>query len=140
MLDALERYYDTAPRAGASTVEVGPFTLFLRTDPALWHYYARPRLGLSATAVITADDVTAVLDRQRELGVPQALEWVHESTPSLLGPAREAGMVVEECPLMVLARPPGGEPRGEPAGASRSRPGRVSRSASSTRTLPGCPR
>ena len=46
MLTELESYYDTAPRAGATTVDVGPFTLFLKTDPDGWEYYGRPRLGL----------------------------------------------------------------------------------------------
>ena len=63
-------------------------------------YYARPRLGL--TDEVTTPDVTAVLERQRELDVPQAVERVHDTTPSLLPAAREAGMTVEECPLLVL--------------------------------------
>jgi N-acetylglutamate synthase-like GNAT family acetyltransferase len=51
---------------------------------------------------VTADDVHAVRARQRELGVPEALEWVAETTPSLLGAARAAGLQVLEAPLMVL--------------------------------------
>ncbi len=31
--EALEPYLDTAPRAGATAHEVGPFTLFVREDP-----------------------------------------------------------------------------------------------------------
>jgi hypothetical protein len=37
-------------------------------------------------------DVEAVRARQRELGVPEAFEWVHETTPALLALMREAGM------------------------------------------------
>ena len=40
--------------------------------------------------------------RQRELGVPEAFEWVDEATPGLLTVARGAGLIVLEAPLMVL--------------------------------------
>ena len=46
LLQRLETYYDTAPRALATTEDLGPFTLFVRTDPTGWDFYARPRLGL----------------------------------------------------------------------------------------------
>lgn len=100
LLAALETYYDAAPRPLATTEEIGPFTLFVKTDPTGWPYYARPRLGLDVP--ITTADVEAVRDRQRELEVPQAIEWVHETTPSLLAAARADGMTVQECPLLVL--------------------------------------
>jgi GNAT superfamily N-acetyltransferase len=102
LLADLERYYDTAPRARCDTEEHGPLTLFVARSG--FPYYARPRLGLSDE--VTAADVTAVLERQRELDVPQAVEWVHDTTPSLLPAAREAGMTVEECPLLVLEQDP----------------------------------
>lgn len=105
-LARLERYYDLAPRGNADTEEHGPLTLFVSRGG--WPYYARPRLGLAGD--VTAADVEAVLVRQRELGVPRALEWVDEVTPSLLGAARAAGMRVEECPLLALE----GEPVGRP--------------------------
>ncbi len=100
LLKTLETYYDAAPRPSADTEEVGPFTLFVRTDPEGWPYYARPRLGLSVD--ITVDDVAAVLARQEELGQPKSLEWVHETTPSLRDAARAAGLSVHECVLMHL--------------------------------------
>lgn len=101
-LAAIENYYDTVPRVSASTEEVGPFTLFLADDDTGWQFYARPRLGL--TSEITADDVRRVRARQRELGKPEALEWVHEVTPSLLPAVRSAipDPTVEECPLLAL--------------------------------------
>ncbi|MEP6650769.1 MAG: GNAT family N-acetyltransferase [Lapillicoccus sp.] len=102
ILADLERYYDTAPRATCDTEELGSLTLFVARSG--FPYYARPRLGVANE--ITADDVTAVLERQRELDVPQAVEWVHDTTPSLLPAARSAGMTVEECPLLVLAQDP----------------------------------
>jgi ribosomal protein S18 acetylase RimI-like enzyme len=104
-LGVLETYYDAAPRPAATTEEIGPFTLFVRTDPGGWPFYARPRLGLDAE--ITADDVRRTRQRQRELGVPEAIEWVDQTTPSLLGAARAAGLDVAENPLLVLDEPGG---------------------------------
>ena len=103
-LTRIEHYYDTVPRVAAETEEIGPFTLFVAGEGTSWQFYARPRLGL--TADITADDVRRVVARQDELGVPRAIEWVHETTPSLLGAVREAlpGAAVEEVPLMVSRR------------------------------------
>ena len=103
LLALIERYYDAAPRASATTQEVGPFTLFLRSDPRGWPFYARPRSGEDVAP--TADDVRTVLERQRELAIPQQLEWVGEVVPGLVAAARDAGMVVHEHPLMVLAQP-----------------------------------
>jgi ribosomal protein S18 acetylase RimI-like enzyme len=74
--------------------------VFVGTGP--WKYYARPRLGLEHT--YTVADVEAALARKRELGQPESIEWVHETTPSLLGAARAAGLEVLEAPLMVLDR------------------------------------
>ena len=109
VLATLETYYDAAPRPVATTEEVGPFTLFLRAEAAGWPYYARPRLGLGTE--ITSDDVRRARELQRQRGVPETFEWVHETTPSLLQAARDTGLTVEECPLLVLrdvsARAPG---------------------------------
>lgn len=107
-LQRLETYYDAVPRGRAETEEIGPFTLFVARSG--WPYYARPQLG--ATWGSTAE-VRRVLDRQRELGVPLALEWVAEVSPDLATAASGAGMQVERCPLLVLA----GDPQGEPGTA-----------------------
>jgi GNAT superfamily N-acetyltransferase len=112
LLAQLERYYDTAPRASCDVEEHGPLTVFVARSG--FPYYARPQLGLSD--VVTADDVMAVLARQRELDVPQSLEWVHETTPSLLAAARAAGLTVAECPLLVLSSAP---PEPDPAAGVR---------------------
>jgi ribosomal protein S18 acetylase RimI-like enzyme len=114
VLDVLETYYDTAPRASATTEEVGPFTLFLRADEDGYPYYARPRLGLADD--VTADDVRRTRERQRALEAPETFEWVHQTTPSLLPAAREAGLEVAECPLLVLG--PAGASAAEPADGS----------------------
>lgn len=102
LLAAIEACYDAIPRVAGTVEEVGPFSLF-RADPATgWQFYARPRLGL--TDPVTVDDVRRVLDRQTALGVPRALEWVHEVTPSLLDAVGAAGVArgLERCPLLAL--------------------------------------
>ena len=95
----LERFYDAVPRDAAVAEEIGGFVLFVN-DGAGWPYYARPRLG--GAGAPSAADVTAVRKRQRELGVPEAFEWVHDTTPDLLAVARSAGLEVLLAPLMVL--------------------------------------
>jgi predicted GNAT family acetyltransferase len=99
-LDEIEAYYDTVPRAAATTEEVGPFTLFLADAATAWQFYARPRLGGDPT--FTADDVRRVLARQVELDRPQAIEWVDEVTPSLLPAVTVAGHQAGRYPLLVL--------------------------------------
>jgi len=83
------------PRSAARVEEVGPFSLFVGTGA--WPYYARPRLG--EPHEFTLADVEAARERQRELNQPLAFEWVHETTPSLLG-VMDAEVL--EAPLMVL--------------------------------------
>ncbi|MFC4783587.1 GNAT family N-acetyltransferase [Nocardioides sp. MAHUQ-72] len=105
-LSQIERYYDAVPRPVATVEEVGPFTLFV-ADPATgWQFYARPRLGLDRD--VRPDDVRRVLARQAELGVPGAVEWVDDTTPSLLPAVRAAvggPHQLDLCPLLVLPRP-----------------------------------
>ena len=80
-LATVERCYDAIPRvAGARVESVGPFELFLRSGLG-WPFYARPRLGTDGVSV---EQVDAVRGRQRELGVPEAIEWVHDLVPLLL--------------------------------------------------------
>ena len=109
LLQRIERYYDAVPRSRADVEHIGPFALFVAR--AGWPYYARPRYA--AGSQVTPDDVRAVLTRQRELGVPQAFEWVDEVTPGLSAAVAEAGVPVTRCPLLVL----GGSPRGSGAAA-----------------------
>lgn len=100
LYSTLETYYDAAPRPTATAEEIGPFTLFLRTRESGWPFYARPSLGHDGAFALA--DVEAVRERQRELDVPESFEWVHENAPTLLAAAREAGLRVAECPLLVL--------------------------------------
>ncbi|MFD5528185.1 GNAT family N-acetyltransferase [Streptomyces virginiae] len=98
-LSELEQYYDTVPRVGGARAEdFGPLTLFVQEGTG-WPYYARPALGGSGA---TAADVERVLARQRELGVPEAFEWVAETSPALRAAVEEAGLHVHAHPLMVL--------------------------------------
>ncbi|MEH0842373.1 GNAT family N-acetyltransferase [Micromonospora sp. CPCC 205711] len=95
----LEHFYDAVPRDAAHGEEYGSLVLFVRDGPG-WPFYARPRLD--ARTPPSPADVAAVRERQRELGLPEALEWVHEVTPDLLATARAAGLRALEAPLMVL--------------------------------------
>ncbi|MFJ6796734.1 GNAT family N-acetyltransferase [Streptomyces sp. NPDC091268] len=105
LLTTLERYYDTAPRVGGARAEdLGPLTLFVQEGEG-WPYYARPLLGAPDGAdapAVSVADVERVLARQRELKVPEAFEWVAETTPSLRAAVEAAGLHVHAHPLMVL--------------------------------------
>ncbi|MEU6233086.1 GNAT family N-acetyltransferase [Kitasatospora sp. NPDC047058] len=118
LLAGIERYYDAVPRAAARVEDFGPLSLFVREGSG-WPYYARPTLGHGGQAA-TAEDVRRVLARQRELGVPEAFEWVAEHDPQLRAAVEEAGLVVHEHPLLVLA------PEDEPAPTDRVLPEGVS--------------
>jgi ribosomal protein S18 acetylase RimI-like enzyme len=105
VLADIERYYDAVPRPLTTAEEVGPFTLFLPDPGTGWTFYARPRLG--GGDAFTAEDVRRLIARQDELGAPRNLEWVHETTPTLLAAAQEAtsgmpGVDLGEYPLLVL--------------------------------------
>ena len=100
IVDVIETYYDTVPRAAATTEEVGPFTLFLAHEGTGWQFYARPRLGNDET--FTPDDVRRVLARQVQLGRPRALEWIYEVTPALLPEVSAAGYRTGRYPLLAL--------------------------------------
>ncbi|MGW2253992.1 GNAT family N-acetyltransferase [Kitasatospora sp. NPDC001660] len=110
LLDEIERYYDAVPRSAARVEDFGPLTLFVR-EGAGWPYYARPTLGHEGPAA-TVDDVRRVLARQRELGAPEAFEWVAEHDPGLRAAVEEAGLTVHEHPLLVLG--PENEPAASP--------------------------
>lgn len=99
LLARIDAYCDTAPRGSVPPEDHGPLTLFLPHDGS-WPYYARPTPGHPAPP--TAADVAAVRRRQRELGVPEALEWIHETSPGLATAAEHAGMHVHSHPLMAL--------------------------------------
>jgi GNAT superfamily N-acetyltransferase len=96
----IERFYDAVPRDVARAETHGGLVLFLREGDGWPPFYARPRLDASEPP--SAADITSVRARQLEVGVPEAFEWVHETTPDLLAVARSAGLSVLQAPLMVL--------------------------------------
>ena len=100
LLAHIEAYYDALPRTAARAEPLGSFTLFVNRGPG-WTYYARPTLGATT---FSAADVAQVRARQRALGVPEALEWVAETTPGVRPAAEAAGLQVREHPLLVLDR------------------------------------
>ncbi|MER5636248.1 GNAT family N-acetyltransferase [Kitasatospora sp. NPDC002227] len=98
LLGRIEEYYDAVPRSGARAERFGPLTLFVREGSG-GPYYARPALGAPEAAGVA--DVDLVRARQRELGVPEAFEWVAETTPGLRAAVEASGLTVHEHPLMV---------------------------------------
>ncbi|MEV7675665.1 GNAT family N-acetyltransferase [Streptomyces sp. NPDC088752] len=102
VLKRIETYYDTVPRSSARAEEFGPLTLFVREGEG-WPFYARPAAGHEGEVPVAA--VERVRARQRELGVPEAFEWVAETTPGLRAAVEASGLTVHEHPLMVLEGP-----------------------------------
>ncbi|MFI1106187.1 GNAT family N-acetyltransferase [Streptomyces melanogenes] len=109
-LALLERYYDAVPRTSARAEDFGPLTLFVREGVG-WPFYARPTLGHAGP--VSAADVDKVRARQRELGIPEAFEWVDEVSPGLRAAVESSGLAVHAHPLMVLA-PDAPTPRPHP--------------------------
>lgn len=99
LLERLEDYYDTVPRATSDVVAVPGFTMFVARYG--WRFYGRPRPGTG----YAAEDVRRVREELMAHGVPDQLEWVDELVPTLRRAAVAAGMTVHANPLLVLARP-----------------------------------
>lgn len=102
LLTRIEAHYDSSPRASAEAVAHGPFAVFVARPESRWPYYARPRFDGSGRPV-DASDVEALAAYQDELGVPRALEWVHDISPTVTDAARAAGWDVDLCPLLALS-------------------------------------
>jgi ribosomal protein S18 acetylase RimI-like enzyme len=96
LFDRLERFYDALPRPWTRVEEIGSLVLFIREGEG-WPYYARPRRGSNTPS---AADILDTRSRQRELGLPETFEWVHETTPDMLAVARSAGLDVLLAPLL----------------------------------------
>jgi ribosomal protein S18 acetylase RimI-like enzyme len=108
LLERLEAFYDAVPRGRCRVEEYGGLVLFVPNGRAA-AFYGRP--GPDGRPV-TGADIAALRARQRTLGLPEALEWVHELNPDLLALAEAAGLAVLRAPLMVLD--PGALPRTAP--------------------------
>jgi GNAT superfamily N-acetyltransferase len=102
--DRIEQYYATVPLLFAGDEAFGSLRLFVRKEAGAPYYggpsHARPASAGSVT--VTAADIARVRARQRELGVPEAFEWLAEVTPSLRALVQAAGLPVAERPLMIL--------------------------------------
>ncbi|MFJ4539645.1 GNAT family N-acetyltransferase [Streptomyces tibetensis] len=100
----IEQYYATVPLLFADAEEFGPLRLFVRKEPGAPYYggpaHAQPT-GESAESVTTAD-IARVRARQRELGVPEAFEWLAEAAPALRARIEAVGLPVAERPLLAL--------------------------------------
>jgi ribosomal protein S18 acetylase RimI-like enzyme len=98
LLERLEGFYDAVPRGRCSVEVYGGLVLFV-PDGQATAFYGRPGPG---GAPVTGADIAAVRARQRTLGLPEALEWVHELNPDLIALAEAGGLAVLRAPLMVL--------------------------------------
>ncbi|MEU6626776.1 GNAT family N-acetyltransferase [Streptomyces parvus] len=101
----IEQYYATVPLLFADAEAFGPLRLFVRNQPGTPYYggpsHAQPTE--EGSAAVTSADISRVRARQRELGVPEAFEWLAEAAPTLRARIEAAGLPVQERPLMVLA-------------------------------------
>ncbi|MFB6665084.1 GNAT family N-acetyltransferase [Streptomyces parvus] len=101
----IEQYYATVPLLFADAEAFGPLRLFVRNQPGTPYYggpsHAQPTE--EGSAAVTSADISRVRARQRELGVPEAFEWLAETAPTLRARIEAAGLPVQERPLMVLA-------------------------------------
>ncbi|MGY4978501.1 GNAT family N-acetyltransferase [Streptomyces sp. 900105755] len=102
--DRIEQYYATVPLLFSDAEEFGSLRLFVRREPGAPYYggpgHAQPVAG--GAAADTAYDIARVRARQRELGVPEAFEWLAEAAPALRTDIEAAGLTVAERPLMAL--------------------------------------
>ncbi|MGQ4365341.1 GNAT family N-acetyltransferase [Streptomyces sp. SAS_272] len=106
--DRIQEYYAAVPLLFAAAEDFGPLRLFVRTEPGAPYYggpgHAQPTTGNAAR--IGSGDIARVRARQRELGVPEAFEWLAEAAPALRALIEAAGLTVLERPLMVLPAHP----------------------------------
>ncbi|PAZ15243.1 GNAT family N-acetyltransferase [Streptomyces sp. SA15] len=100
----IERYYATVPLLFSDAEEFGPLRLFVRRKPGAPYYggpsHAQP--AAEGSSSVTAADIARVRARQRELGVPEAFEWLAEAAPTLRASIEAVGLPVAERPLMAL--------------------------------------
>ncbi|MET7976261.1 GNAT family N-acetyltransferase [Streptomyces mirabilis] len=100
----IEQYYATVPLLFADAETFGPLRLFVRKEPGTPYYggpsHAQPTA--EGSEVVTAADIARVRARQRELGVPEAFEWLAEAAPMLRARIEAVGLPVEARPLMAV--------------------------------------
>jgi GNAT superfamily N-acetyltransferase len=101
LLDSIERYFAVAPLPDAAVRQVGP--LDVPIGPPEWPFPARPRSGQEGE--VRLEDVLAAVALQEAAGLPAALEWLGDRCRGLAGVARNAGLSVEELPVLVSVDP-----------------------------------
>ena len=99
LLELVERYFAAAPLPDARIATAGGLDVPIGS-PA-WPYPARPRPG----EPVDVDDVRAAGALQEAAGLPVAVEWVCQATPTAEAAARAAGLSVDTSPLLVAADP-----------------------------------
>ena len=139
LLERIEAYFDAVPRPAADVEEHGAADAVRLAHPVAVLRAAAAGAGRGRRRATTC---AAVRARQRELGVREAFEWVHETTPSLAGAARGGGAARStQVPLLRARRGRAGRRRRAAPGvaaahARRRRPGarRRRRTRSSSRS------
>ncbi|MFJ2738694.1 GNAT family N-acetyltransferase [Streptomyces sp. NPDC087440] len=100
--DRIELYYATVPLHFARAEDFGALRLFVRTGPGAPYYGGPNHAQPAARELPSVEEIRAVRARQRELGVPEAFEWLAEAVPGMRGRVEGCQMPVAERPLMVL--------------------------------------
>jgi ribosomal protein S18 acetylase RimI-like enzyme len=98
VVQRIDRFCDAVPRQWAGVEDDGPLRLFVRGGPG-WPFYARPVPG---GGPVTAADVARMRARMRARRLPESFEWLPGATPSMTDAVRDAGLVPQLCPLLVL--------------------------------------
>lgn len=100
LLESIDRYFAAAVSPEARIEPAGALDVPIST--AAWSFPARPRRGAGP---VSGDDVRAAMALQEAAGLPAAVEWITDCNPELAEAAQEAGLVVDELPLLVAADP-----------------------------------
>ena len=98
LLDRIDAYCDAVPRAHTRAEDVGSLVVFVREGNG-WPYYARPRRGGPEPV---AADVDRARARQRELGLPEAFEWIADVSPAMRAAGEAGGLAIGDHPLMAI--------------------------------------
>lgn len=105
-LARIDRFCDAVPRQWADATDLGPLRLFARRNGGM-PFYARPIPGGPAA---TAAAVDRVRSAQRELGFPEAFEWIVAAAPTMHDAAETSGLHALICPVLVLDGTPARAP------------------------------
>lgn len=100
LLECIEGYLAAAPLPDARIEAAG--ALDVPIGAPAWPYPARPR---PQAGPVSLADVRAAVALEEGAGLPVTLEWICDCNPELAGVAAEAGLAVDELPLLVAADP-----------------------------------